>query len=116
MDKKDVSIHFRCTKKEEEDIEQQAKMENKARSAYLRDAALCRNVPKLDPETKALLKQFQENELRIGVNINQAVRLCNSKKNVSREDYERLTNMLLRILKYRQMLNDLLIEKAVGEE
>ena len=60
------------------------------------------------------VKEFQENELKIGVNINQAVRLCNSKKNVSRQDYEKLTEMLLRILEYRKQLNDLLIKTAVG--
>ena len=60
------------------------------------------------------VKEFQENELKIGVNINQAVRLCNSKKNVSRQDYEKLTEMLLRILEYRKQLNDLLITTTVG--
>ena len=114
MEKYNITVHFRCTPEENEKIEALAAKEHKAKSAYLRDAALTRNLPKLNPETMKLLKQFQDNELKIGVNINQAVRLCNSKKNVSRQDYELLTEMLLRILEYRRQLNDLLIKTSVG--
>ena len=114
MEKYNVTVHFRCTPDENEQIEALAAKEHKAKSAYLRDAALNRNIPKLNSETIKILKQFQENELKIGVNINQAVRLCNSKRNVSRQDYELLTDMLLRILEYRKRLNDLLIKSATG--
>ena len=114
MEKYNVTVHFRCTPEENEKNEALAAKEHKAKSAYLRDAALTRNIPKISPEAAGILKEFQENELKIGVNINQAVRLCNSKKNVSRQDYEKLTEMLLRILEYRKQLNDLLIKTAVG--
>ena len=114
MEKYNVTVHFRCTPEEKEKIGELAAKEHKAKSAYLRDAALNRNIPKMDPDTTKILKELQENELKIGVNINQAVRLCNAKKSVSRDDYELLTDMLLRILEYRRKLSDLLIERAVG--
>ena len=114
MEKYIVTRHFRCTKEESDLINERAAKERKSRSAYLRDAALSRNEPKVDEKVAQILKQFQENELKIGVNINQAVRICNSKKNVSREDYEKLTGMLLQIMEYRKRMNDVLIKMACG--
>lgn len=114
MEKYIVTRHFRCTKEESDKINDLAAKERKSRSAYLRDAALNRNVPKVDERVAKILKQFQENELKIGVNINQAVRLCNSKKHVSRQDYEQLTSMLLQIMDYRKKMNDILIKMACG--
>ena len=111
MEKKEVTRHFRCTKEESGMIDEKAAMERKSASAYIRDAALARAIPKVDPETAMLLKQIQDNELKIGVNINQAVRLCNSKKHVSSQDYEILTGMLIRIMEYRKKVYEA-IEKT----
>ena len=101
MEKYIVTKHFRCTKEENDAINARAAKERKAVSAYLRDAALNRRLPAIDPKIEPILKKLQENELKIGVNINQAVRLCNSKKSVSRSDYETLQGYLEKIMKLR---------------
>ena len=114
MEKYNVTSHFRCTKEESEEIKKRAENERKSTSAYIRDAALNRNIPDLNPEIAKILKTYRDNELKIGVNINQAVRICNSKQSVSRQDYEKLTGMLLRIMEYRKRLKDILIKTTGG--
>lgn len=109
MEKYIVTKHFRCTKEEADAITKKAKTERKMVSAYLRDAALNRSLPAIDPKIEPILKKLQENELKIGVNINQAVRLCNAKKNVSRSDYEALTGYLKEIMAQRKELIGALI-------
>ena len=109
LEKYIVTKHFRCTKEEADLISEKAQKERKPVSAYLRDAALNRNLPVMDPKIEPILQKLQENELKIGVNINQAVRLCNAKKNVSRSDYETLTGYLKEIMKQRKELTGALI-------
>ena len=55
MEKYNVTVHFRCTPEENEKIEALAAKEHKAKSAYLRDAALTRNIPKISPEAARIL-------------------------------------------------------------
>lgn len=114
LEKYIVTRHFRCTQEESEEINRRAAKERKRVSAYLRDAALNRNIPQLDGNAVQLLKGLADNELKIGVNINQAVRICNTKKNVSRQDYENLTEMLTRIMEYRRKICELLIKLQGG--
>ena len=112
MEKYTVTSHFRCTAQESEEIRKRAENEKKSTSAYLRDAALNRNVPEVDEKTREILKGLADNELKIGVNINQAVRICNTNKNVSREDYEKLTQMLVRILEYRKRISAMISDMS----
>ena len=114
MEKYIVTRHFRCTQEESEEINRRAAKERKRASAYLRNAALNRNIPQLDENAAQLLKGLADNELKIGVNINQAVRICNTKKNVSRQDYENLTEMLKRIMEQRRKICELLTELQGG--
>ena len=61
-------------------------------------------MPKLDEKTNGLLQELTTNELKIGNNINQVVRVCNSKKLVSRTDYEKLVYYLKEIMELRRIL------------
>ena len=114
MDKRTVTKIFRCTQQESDEIERRAKLEKKTQAAFLRDAALNRNLPRFDENVMGLLRELQDNELKIGVNINQVVRLCNSKKLVSRADYERLTDYLKLLMQQRTQLMDRLSEMESG--
>ena len=114
MEKRTITKLFRCTEAESEEIRRRAEQERKSQSAYLRDAALGRKLPRFDKTTEELLHNLQENELKIGVNVNQAVRLCNSKKLVSRGDYERLTGYLNDLMELRLGLIRIL-EKTAGK-
>ena len=73
-----------------------------------------RNLPRFDENVMGLLRELQDNELKIGVNINQVVRLCNSKKLVSQADYERLTDYLKLLMQQRTQLMDRLSEMESG--
>ena len=97
-------MHFRCSAEENQEISRRAEQEKKSISAYVRDAALNRNIPKLDEKSNDLLRELINNELKIGTNINQAVRLCNSKKLVSRTDYEKLIQYLKELMELRRIL------------
>ena len=111
---KTIDLHFRCTPEENREISRRAEQEKKSISAYVRDAALNRNIPKLDEKTNGLLRELTANELKIGNNINQAVRLCNSKKLVSREDYEKLVQYLKELMVFRKEITKKLQDSHGG--
>ena len=102
MEKYIVTKHFRCTPSESAVIDERAKKEKKKVSAYLRDAALSRSVPVFDERVYELLERLRFNELKIGYNINQAVKMCNTKKHVTSWDYEKLTSHLLELCRLRE--------------
>ena len=109
LEKYPAAKYFRCTQEESEEIRRRAAAEHKGQSEYLRDAALHRKIPVFDEEVKRLLRNLQENELKIGINVNQVVRVCNSKKYISRADYEKLVECLERIMELRREIIDRLI-------
>ena len=108
MEYRTVVRHFRCTPEESREIEENARKEKKTPSAYVRDAALHRKIPALPAEAMELLEKLTFDELKIGNNINQAVRLCNSKKVVSVDDYRKLTDSLKILMDQRHEMIRLL--------
>ena len=112
MEKLTVIRHFRCSEAENKEIARRAEAERKSQSAYIRDAVLDRAEPSLPGEAVKALQELTYNELKIGTNINQAVRLCNSKKFVSSQDYRRLTNYLQMIMNQRLDMISLLNRMA----
>ena len=104
LEKYTVTRHFRCTKEESSLIDEKARNERKSPSAYLRDSALCRNIPSLDENTMQILKDLAANELKIGININQVARLCNTKKSVSLHDLNLLRDDLVLLLEERKQI------------
>ena len=105
---------FRCTKQESVLIDDKARNERKSTSAYLRDCALSRNIPEVDEKTRKILKDLAENELRIGVNINQVARLCNTRKGAALSDLEILRKSLVLLLDGRKQIVKVL--KEMGNE
>ena len=115
MEKYTVTKHFRCTREESEQINLRAEKERKPVSAFLRDAALSRNGPKMDETSVSLLEELKEKELEIGSGINAAARACSGKKEVSQKDYEFLTSQLLRIVLLRQKILEAVEKAEKGE-
>ena len=97
-----VTKHFRCTPEESRLIDEKAKEEHKTLSRYLRDAALTRNQLKIPQKAQDVLEDLRANELKIGTNINQADRLCNTKGYVTRADYVELRGFLVKLMTQRR--------------
>lgn len=97
-----VTKHFRCTPEEARLIDEKAKEEHKTTSRYVRDAALTRNTLRIPQKAQDVLEDLRSNELKIGTNINQAVRLCNTKGYVSRADYVELRGFLVKLMTQRR--------------
>ena len=97
-----VTKHFRCTPEESRLIDEKAKEEHKTLSRYLRDAALTRNQLKIPQKAQDVLEEIRSNELKIGININQTVRMCNTKGYVSKADYVELRSFLVKLMSQRR--------------
>lgn len=64
--------------------------------------------PRLPPETDEMLRRLTEQERRVGININQVVRSCNSKRFITKEDYQLLVKYLEEIRRsYQQFYQQL---------
>ena len=111
-----INKHFTCSAEESRQIEERAKREKKTVSAYLRDAALLRNEPVLPVEAWEILKRMEQNELKVGININQMARLGNTEGHVGAEDYERALKLLSAMLDLRKELLSILKRMAVRED
>jgi len=109
-----ISRHFVCSEEESRAIEERAKAEKMTVSAYLRDAALHRNEPKLPGEAMELLREIAQNELRIGTNINQIARLANTEGRAGKEEYRNIAEQLERIHQDRYKILTLLVNLADG--
>ena len=97
-----VTKHFRCTPEEGRLIDEKAKEEHKTTSRYVRDAALTRNILRIPQKAQNVLEELRSNELKIGTNINQVARLCNTKGYVSRDDYVELRGFLVKLMTQRR--------------
>ena len=79
-----------------------------AESGYMRRRLFYGSQPRLPPETNAMLQRLTEQERRVGININQVVRSCNSKRFITREDYQLLVKYLEEIRRsYQQFYQQL---------
>lgn len=91
---RDCTKYFRCSRKESEEISKEAEAMKMTESAYMRYRILKTAKPRLPPEVTTLLEELKYYDLKIGININQIVRSCNSKKFITEKDYLALTKNL----------------------
>ncbi|MCD8012534.1 MAG: MobC family plasmid mobilization relaxosome protein [Lachnospiraceae bacterium] len=83
---------FRCTEDEAAKIAEQAERNGLSESDYMR-----RKIFQLPPETNQLLVELKNSILKIGTNINQVVRSCNSRRFITNMDYRELAEYLEKI-------------------
>ncbi len=92
MPNKTESIGIRCTKKQRDEIAARAEECQMKVSEYILRKALW-----LSPETNLLLENLRYEVHKIGVNINQIARACNSSSHVLSYDYSKALDELEKI-------------------
>jgi len=109
-EKKDCKKSFRCTQKEGDFIKRQVESYGVSESEYIRMMVFEKSASKLfDPEVIQLLRKLEWDNLKIGTNINQVAKSCNSKRFVSGEDVKRIhQNQNLLNHKYDLMIEEIL--------
>jgi len=106
MANKTVWKAFRCTDEEAAELSRQAEKNRLSESEYIR-----RKIFMLPQETNLLLQELKHYDLKIGTNINQIVRSCNSKKFVSSYDYQKLAEYLEKLdEKYYEVIRQLRLQ------
>lgn len=96
---KECKKEFRCTFEEAQYISMRAEKMKMSESAYMRYqlAEAEKRAVRLPEEITVLLKEMNYQNIKIGTNINQIVRSCNSKKFITKEDYRKLIDHLAAI-------------------
>ncbi len=89
--------NFRCTFDEAKLISENAEKMKMTESTYMRYKILEKDKERLPPQVNELLQELKYYDLKIGTNINQIVRSCNSKKFITRLDYQMLVQYLTQI-------------------
>ena len=98
----------RVTEEEAMQLARQAEQHRMTESGYMRRRLFYGSQPRLPPETNEMLRRLTEQERRVGININQVVRSCNSKRFITREDYQLLVRYLEEIRRsYQQFCTQL---------
>ena len=96
---------FRCTKEEAEYIAACAERLQMTESNYMRYRLRQQEKIRMPPEVNTLLQELKYYDLKIGTNINQVVRSCNSKRFIAKTDYQLLVDYLTQIdRKYQETL------------
>lgn len=99
---------FRCTQKEADWIAECAAKLNMKESTYMRYRLRKGQKIRMPPEVQNLLKELKYYDIKIGTNINQVVRSCNSKQFITQVDYQHLVEYLVQIdQKYQDILKQL---------
>lgn len=97
MQHKNCVKTFRCTQEEAKWIAEKAEKNKMNESAYIRSKIFQKERFLIPAEATELLKKLNYYGLKIGTNINQVVRSCNSKKFITKEDYQLLAKYLEQI-------------------
>ena len=98
----------RVTEEEAMQLARQAEEYQMTESGYMRRKLFYGSQPRLPPETNEMLQRLIEQERRVGININQVVRSCNSKRFITKEDYQLLVKYLEEICRsYQQFYQQL---------
>ena len=96
------------TEEEAMQLARQAEEYQMTESGYMRRKLFYGSQPRLPPETNEMLQRLIEQERRVGININQVVRSCNSKRFITKEDYQLLVKYLEEIRRsYQQFYQQL---------
>ncbi|MCC8106063.1 MAG: MobC family plasmid mobilization relaxosome protein [Clostridiales bacterium] len=96
MANRTVSKIFRCTPEEAQEIARMAEENNLSEADFIR-----KKIFRLSPETDQLLQELEYYDVKIGNNINQIVRSCNSKKFITTQDYRELVQLLEKLVEHR---------------
>ena len=98
----------RVTEEEAMQLARQAEEYQMTESGYMRRKLFYGSQPRLPPETNEMLQRLIEQERCVGININQVVRSCNSKRFITKEDYQLLVKYLEEIRRsYQQFYQQL---------
>lgn len=89
---KAVWVSFRLTYEERENLRKMANRRKLSLASYIREKIFTPDK-RLPAEIEALLKDLKYNDLKIGTNINQVAKVCNSKQYASKEDYKKLMEL-----------------------
>ena len=111
MEKKEVAKSFRCTVAEAKMLRQRAEEMRIAESEYIRREVFKNRKARLPADVKRLLEDRKYQNLKIGNNINQVVRSCNSKKHVTRADYESIVDEMIKLEDAYDKIYQKLMEK-----
>lgn len=99
---------FRCTVEEAAWITECAEKMDMTESNYMRYRLQQQEKIRIPPEVNTLLQKLKYYDLKIGTNINQVVRSCNSKRFIAKTDYQLLVDYLTQIdRKYQEILEQL---------
>ena len=99
---------FRCTVEEAAWITECAEKMDMTESNYMRYRLRQQEKIRMPPEVNTLLQDLKYYDLKIGTNINQVVRSCNSKRFIAKTDYQLLVDYLTQIdRKYQEILEQL---------
>lgn len=85
---------FRITKEEKKELTQAATRYQVSKSEYIRMMVFAEDKKFFDPEISQALRDMNWEINKIGTNINQIVRACNTKKYVSKVDLSELKKFL----------------------
>ena len=94
MPQKNSVKKFRCTEEEVKFLEEKSAEKNISVSEYIRKKVFQNERFLIPAAVFDLLKKLNYYNLKIGTNINQVVRSCNSKKFITKEDYQLLVQYL----------------------
>lgn len=95
--KRDCFSKFRCTLEERQKIEKAAKEEKMTISEYMRMKVLKSENPRIPTEVMELLNDLKYQNAKIGTNVNQVARFCNSKQTAHFGDYQLLIKHLKKL-------------------
>lgn len=112
MKTRTVTKTFRCTPGEAQELAAGAGKFHVSESEYIRSRVLKKSQPRLPPETEGLLEEMNYLNLKIGTNINQTMRYCNTKKYITKNDYQKLAAELRKLDEQYERIYGLL-EEAV---
>lgn len=116
MEKKDVIKTFRCTLTESEALQKKSSEKKLSESEYIRGLVFKTRKNEFPLEIQKLLEELKYLNLKIGNNINQVVRTCNSKKFVSKADYQTIVEEMIKLEDAYEKIYQQLLEKRKPEE
>lgn len=99
---------FRCNEAEAKELARCAEENKISESEYIRRKVFEPAGQRFPPSVNELLQELKHYNLKTGNNINQIVRSCNSKKFITRADYQMLVDYLEKVDgKYREVVEAL---------
>lgn len=96
-EKKEIVKTFRCTPTESQMLQERTAETGICESEYIRREVFKNRKIQFPVEIRKLLEELKYLNLKIGNNINQVVRSCNSKKFIGRDDYAAIVEEMIKL-------------------